>query len=310
MHRILRALTFTSLLLTLAVAIGCSSPMRTAEIPVVEGNEELRAPVDPLIDAWFRSTPLAAAGTICAGDVVAVTFQGLGEYAITREIPPDGMLPLYRAPRGVIAVGKTTRDLETEIAEVYEGRLDAYVTVTISQAAPRSIYLSGAIQTPAAYPLRPGQRLSVLQALILAGGVLPEADLAHVTIMRYHPELGRIVSSAPLDVASVQDRGDQTDNLAVLPGDTVVVPAATNRQIYVFGHVERPGPLRFYEGMTLSRAVTESGGFKKFASTSSIRVVRGGTETLVYDFTELLAGNVDDLVLEPGDVIYVDEKWI
>lgn len=309
MQRLARLLSV--LLPVLSVLVGaCESPMTTTEIPVRPAERTEREPVDPAVDSWFRSTPLEAAGTIQPGDSVQVAIQNLPEYTVVREIPPDGTLPLYRAPRHVNALGKTVQQLEAEIAQVYEGRLDAYVTVTMVSAVPRSVYLSGAVRSPQAYSLRPGERLTVLQAIILAGGTLPEANLRGVTIMRFHPELGRVVSSAALDVEAIEVRGDQTDNLAVLPGDVVVVPAAADLQVHVFGHVERPGPLRFYEGMTISRAVTESGGFKKFARTAAIRVVRGGTKTIVYDFTELLAGNVEDMPLQPGDVVYVDEKWI
>lgn len=310
MHRLLRALMLLLAPAAVAAVTACESPMTTTEIPVAPHTVRERAPVDPEVDAWFRATPLEAAGTIQAGDTVQVEIQNLPEYTVLREIPPDGKLPLYRAPRAAEALGKTPQQLEAEIAEIYAEKVDAYVTVTLVRSAPRTVYLSGAVRTPQAYSLRPGERLSVLQALTLAGGTTPEADVEGVTIMRYHPGLKRIVSSAPLDVARIESRGDQTDNLAVLPGDTVVVPTAANRQVHVFGHVEKPGPLRYYEGMTLSRAVTEAGGFRKFARTAAIRIVRGGTETIEYDFTELLSGRVDDLVLEPGDVIYVDEKWI
>ncbi len=309
--RILAALTLLPVMVTfMLVTSSCGSSMRTSEVPVTQNIQPERQPVDPEIDRWFRATPLEAAGTVRAGDTVQVSIQNLPEYTIVREIPPDGTLPLYRAPRSVKALGKTTQQLEAEIAGVYDGRVDAYVTVTIVGAAPRTLYVAGAVTSPQAYSLRPGERLSLLQAVILAGGALPEADVSHVTIMCYHPELERIVSSAALDVASIETRGDQTDNLAVLPGDTIVVPAAANRQVHVFGLVERPGPLRFYEGMTLSRAVTEAGGFRKFALTAAIRIVRGGDETIVYDFTELLAGTAADFALQPGDVIYVDERWI
>jgi polysaccharide export outer membrane protein len=284
--------------------------MTTKEIPVVSPATEEPHPVDPEVEGWFRDTPLEAAGTIRAGDTIQVSIQNLPEYTVLREIPPDGTLPLYRAPRAANALGKTTQALESEIAEIYADRVDAYVTVSIVTAAPRTLFVSGAVRTPQAYSLRPGERLTVLQAVILAGGPEPEANLANVRIMRFHPDLGRIVSSPALDVDRVKTSGDQSDNLAVLPGDTIVVAAAAHHQIHVFGHVERPGPLRFYEGITLSRAVTETGGFRKFARTSAIRVVRGGNHTIVYDFTELLAGNVEDLVLQPGDVIYVDEQWI
>jgi len=292
------------------VVAGCGSAMTTHEIPAWEARDDARPPVDPAVERWFRETPLDAAGTFVTGDVINVAFQGLPEYAVTREIPPDGTLPLFRAPRSIDVRGMTAQELEAEIRKTYEGRLDAYVTVTLQTASPRTVYLAGAVNNQHAASLLPGQRLTLLQALTIAGGTTETADRYAVTIMRYHKVLDRVVSSPPLSVASIQDYGDQTDNLVVLPGDTIVVPEDTERQVHLLGHVERPGPLRWYKGLSLSRAITESGGFRKFARTSAIRIVRNGKDTIVFDFTMLLDGEVEELLLEPGDVIYVDEKWI
>ncbi len=298
-------------LLTCAAALG-SAGCRSNDTPDVvlpPAVDTERAPVDPAVDAWFRSTDAQSAATLQPGDRISITLQGLPEYSVTRDIPPDGSVPLYRAPRSVDARGKTPQQLETEIAAVYSESVKAYVTVSLVASAPRVVYVAGAVHNQQAFQMRPGENLTVLQALTLAGGPTPDADLLGVTIMRMHPGLGRVVSSAPLDIEGVQMRGDQHDNLSVLPGDTIVVPVTQERQVHVLGMVERPGPVRWYRGLTVSRVVTEVGGFKKFARTEAIRVVRGGREALVFDFTDLVSGAVTDLVLEPGDVVYVDEKW-
>jgi polysaccharide export outer membrane protein len=307
---LLRSLLFIVALVVPGLVSGCGSSMTTHEIPISERLTPDRPAVDPAVERWFRETPLDAAGTFIPGDVLGVSFQGLPDYNITRQIPPDGTLPLFRAPRSLDVRGMTVQQAEAAIRQVYEGRLDAYVTVTLEQAAPRTVYLAGAVANQHAAPLLPGQRLTLLQALTIAGGTTPIANLRTVTIMRYHEGLDTVVSSPPLNVANIQDSGDQTDNLVILPGDTVVVAEDLQGQVHLLGHVERPGPIRWYKGLSLSRAVTESGGFRKFAKTSAIRVVRDGTVTIVFDFTKLLDGDVEELILEPGDVIYVDEKWI
>ncbi len=311
MSRLTRLFAFVALVCTTVVVCACAGDvLRVPDSVVPGGGRPDRVAVDPAIDAWFRSTRPAAPGTLRAGDRVRVELQGLSEYDVTRDVPHDGALPLFRAAETIHVLGMTLQELEAAVTKAYAGTVDAYVTVSLVAAAPRLVYVAGAVRNPQSYTLRPGERLTVLQVLTLAGGATPEADLYGVTIMRLHSERGDVVSSPPLDIESVQSRGDQTDNLVVLPGDTVVVPEATARQVHVLGHIETPGPLRWYAGLTLSRAVTESGGFRKFARTDAIRIVRGGDKTFVFDFTELLSGAVPDLPLEPGDVVFVDEKWI
>ena len=82
--------------LPLALA-HCGSPMQTHEMPPANGTANVRPPVDPAIDRWFRETTLDASGTFVPGDVLSIEFQGLPEYDVVREIPPDGTLPLFRA---------------------------------------------------------------------------------------------------------------------------------------------------------------------------------------------------------------------
>jgi protein involved in polysaccharide export with SLBB domain len=158
--------------------------------------------------------------------------------------------------------------------------------------------------------VRGSDRITLLQAIAMAGGPSNQADLRHVTIRRFHEPSGRVVSSPFLDIDSTIARNDDRDNLVLEPGDTIVVPEGKELRVQVLGHVERPGSVTWTQGMTLSTAITESGGFKRFAKTDKIKVVRNGVEQLIFDFDEMLEGRMKDLELQPGDVVYVDEKWI
>lgn len=304
--RPLLALLFAAILL----AAGCRTSGADAVVPA--GGSDSVTPVrtvDPDVDRWFRDVRAAAATTFVPGDVVRIELKNLPEYSVDRILPPDGSIPLVRARRVVTGTGKTAQELEAEVASVYAEDLEAYVTVTLLSAAPRSVYVTGAVRNPQQIELTAGEQLDVLQALTRAGGPTDDADLYGVTVMRRHPTRGK-VSSAPLDLYAVQDTGDQTDNLTVLPGDTIVVPEATVRQVHVLGHVVRPGPIIWRRGMTLSGAISEAGGFGNFPALGGIVVVRADGTRLSYDYDSYLDGALAELVLNPGDTIYVEERLI
>ncbi|MHC4473147.1 MAG: polysaccharide biosynthesis/export family protein, partial [Planctomycetota bacterium] len=84
--------------------------------------------------------------------------------------------------------------------------------------------------------------------------------------------------------------------------------------VYVLGKVNRPGRFAYRadrEQMTLLKAITLAGDFHQFARPSAIKILRKeGKRTRVreYDFDEIIDGEIQDIVLEPDDVMFVPES--
>ena len=305
--------TLVALLLSLA---GCAfgTDEQPPVVPATVVPAGATSAVSPEIERWFRGNQPASGTRLMAGDRIAITVQGKPELDVARDVPPNGAIPILKADKSVVAVnalGKTAQELEAEIAAVHSADfVHPYVTVTVEAAAPRSLYVLGAVKAQGAYPVSGNDRLTVLQALALAGGTTEQSDLHSVTIQRVHPASGATVASPPLDLQLAIDRGDQRDNLIVEPGDTIVVPDLQQSSVQVLGNVEKPGSVVWSRGITLARAITEVGGFKRFAKKTKIKIVRHGREQLIVNFEDVLDGRTPDLELEPRDVIYVDERWL
>lgn len=298
-------------LLLLAFLVGlvaCSSrgdprPFQATE-PVVIPEWE---PVAPEIDAWFRATRPTEPDRLIVDDVIEIRIQGRPEYTVQRSVPVSGMVPLYKA-EAVQALGKTPLALEGDIAAAYSAQFESpYVTVSVLGRAPRYVYVSGEVEQEQRVEMV-GEGLNVMKAITLAGGAKADADLKHVTIRRFHPELQAEVRSPVLDIASVYSGRNQSDNLYLAPGDTLILPKATQYRVHVFGHVENPGPVVWTEGLTLSMAITERGGLKKFARISRVSIVRAGRPAFLFDFDAVISGETEDLLLQPGDRVFVPES--
>jgi protein involved in polysaccharide export with SLBB domain len=309
----------TSRLLTLLLVLGagaCRSPDEGKPPLLTEPNVEHREsrPVSPEIEAWFRGTTAAAGVRIMSGDRISISVKGHDDLGVVRDVPPNGDVRVLRANNSVKvvkALGMTPQDLETAVAAVHAADLEnPYVTVQIDVAAPRSIFVLGAVKAPNAYAVSENGRLTVVQALALAGGTIERADLSGVTIQRVYTKTGETVSSPPLDILSVMESQDQRDNLVVEPGDTIVVPERPDAMVQVLGHVEKPGSFTWRKGMRLSEAIASAGSFAKFAKKSAIRIVRNGRESILVDYDEVLDGKVPDPELQPGDVIFIDERYL
>jgi polysaccharide export outer membrane protein len=85
-----------------------------------------------------------------------------------------------------------------------------------------------------------------------------------------------------------------------MPNDTVYFPRAAN--VYVVGHVARPGPLRFQEGLTVLQALTLAGGVTERGSQKVriVRIVEGKQVEVKPKMTDLL---------QPEDTVKVPERF-
>jgi protein involved in polysaccharide export with SLBB domain len=282
---------------------GDQRPFEATE-PIVIPEWE---PVSPEIDSWFRGTRPTEPDRLIVDDAIEIRIQGRPEYTVQSVLPTSGMVPLFKAA-SVPALGRTPLELEQAIAEAYSAEFTApYVTVSVLTRAPRYVYVSGEVEKEQRVAMI-GEGLNVMKAITLAGGATSDADLRHVTIRRFHPELQEEVRSPVLDIASVYAGRSQSDNLYLAPGDTLILPKSTQYRVHVFGHVEKPGAVGWIDGLTLSMALTECGGLKRFARISRVSIVRAGNKAFLFDFDAVVSGETPDLMLQPGDRVFVPES--
>jgi polysaccharide biosynthesis/export protein len=92
------------------------------------------------------------------------------------------------------------------------------------------------------------------------------------------------------------------------PVVTVIVTEATPPLVYVMGEVTKPGPLTLQGPLTVLQALSMAGGFKDFANTKGIRVLRKtakGTEAIPFNYKEAMRGEGKSVYLQPGDTVIV-----
>ena len=154
-------------------------------------------------------------------DVISVSVFGLDRYSKAGIIvPPDGTVALPLIPEGVFVVGKTTKQVADEVKQ----KLDEYVIepkvmVSLEKAQSAVFWVVGDVGQPGIRAMT--RRVTVSEAVALAGGVLPTGDKKKVTVLRRkadgYPQPTRI------DLAAIE-RGRAPDTFYLNPGDQVVVP--------------------------------------------------------------------------------------
>lgn len=162
-------------------------------------------------------------------DVISVDVLDLPKYSKTGlTVPPDGVVALPLIPEGVFVVGKTTKQVGDEITKkLGEYVIDPKVTVSLEKAQSAVFSVVGNVVQPGIRPMT--RRLSVSEAVALAGGALPSADISKVIVARRGPD--GYMQPISVNLAAI-NKGRAPDNLYLNPGDQVIVPGDKWKKIW------------------------------------------------------------------------------
>ncbi len=172
-----------------------------------------------------RSPAIAADAdyAINPGDILQITVwkeDGLDKETL---VLPDGTIsfPLIGS---LTARGKTVAALQQEIKTKLATDIpDAAVTVVVKMANGNVVDVIGQVNKPG--EINTGHRVTVMQALSMAGGVTPYAATGKIKILRRDSSGAETAIKVPYDDLM---KGESLDKDVVLsPGDVVVVPEAS-----------------------------------------------------------------------------------
>lgn len=154
------------------------------------------------------------------GDVLEITVWKNPELAVTTPVRPDGRIsvPLLG---DIQASGMTPLALRQTLTDRFQEYVTAPgVSVVIKEINSRKVFVTGEVENPGAYDLQPRSKL--MQVLAMAGGLTPYAK-KKVIVLRDSRD-GRGDRRFEVDIAAIVSGKRPSDNLVLLPGDTLVVP--------------------------------------------------------------------------------------
>lgn len=155
------------------------------------------------------------------GDSLQVFVWRNPELTTTVPVRPDGKIstPLVE---DMVAVGKSptqlARDIESVLAE-YIRQPQVNVIVSSAVSVFSQIKVIGQVTTPQAVAFREG--MTVMDAILAVGGLGPYAAGNRSKLLR--TENGKAVETR-VRIMDLINRGDLSQNLALKPGDVIVVP--------------------------------------------------------------------------------------
>ncbi|MET0402565.1 MAG: polysaccharide biosynthesis/export family protein [Cystobacter sp.] len=152
-------------------------------------------------------------------DVLDVAVWRDGDLSRTLPVRPDGFISLPMVGE-VRAEGRTPTELSEQIRDSLKPYVqEPRVTVIVREVNSSRVFITGEVARPGAYPLR--GRVSVLQALALAGGFTDFADRDGIVVLRRQDNGGEPI---PVSYSELVDAAKNNEPLDLRPGDTIVVP--------------------------------------------------------------------------------------
>jgi len=170
------------------------------------------------------------------------------------------------------------------------------VTLVVLQVRGNQASVLGQVNRPGRYPIEVAD-MRLTDLLAMAGGTAGSgADVVVVTGTRNGQPM-----RLEVDLPTVFAPGGKDKDVLILNGDAVWV----DRQplVYIYGEVQRPGPMRLERGMTLMQSLATGGGLNQRGTEKGIRVHRKAADGKV----QVITPTMDD-ALRDGDVVYVRES--
>lgn len=195
---------------------------RGARVSRTAGRSLTAALLLCLISAGARAdaAPAASYG-VNPGDVLQVYVWN--EESLAREllVAPDGTISFPMV--GVLRVAEqTTAQIAALIATGLGDFLrdEPLVTVALVGVDGNKIYVHGQVKRPGSYVVT--NKVDVLQALAMAGGLDTFANEAQIKVVRRAPD--DTVQMFPFDYSRFKNGQGLQSNIVLEPGDVVVVP--------------------------------------------------------------------------------------
>lgn len=212
----------------------------------------------------------------------------------------------------VQAAGRTVEEIREELTRKLSRYIEkVQLDVRVAGYRSQRVYVVGEVAQPGVLLVK-DIPLTVLEAINNSGGVNSAADLRNITLTRDD-------KSYSINLLSLYERGDITQNVLLQHGDILNIPDNQLNKVFVLGETAmgrgfgvRPRSVVMNKArMTLTEALAEGGGMdQEVADAARVFVFRTGLGKS--EVFHLDAKSPDALILaerfqlQPRDVVYVD----
>ena len=293
------------------------------------------------------------------GDTLLIKFEGIPELSGEFGVGPDGII--YLPQINSFNVNRLTlKELKAIITDKYnEILINPNINIQLASVRPVRVYVKGEVKQAGFYNLNLGPENNTINsaelqdinysesigslpfqnssyfptlydALKQSRGITPYSDLTKITVIRDNSlSNGGGKISTELNFLSLFLEGDQSQNIRLFDGDTIIVPKSevsikdqllevyksnmnpANINVFVSGKVKSPGIIVLPKGSGLNQAIAITGG--KELLSGRVEFVRykkdGEIDRRVFSYKQNSSlDSSKNPILEDGDIINVKDS--
>ncbi|MCO4745138.1 MAG: SLBB domain-containing protein [Proteobacteria bacterium] len=243
----------------------------------------------------LSATPaLASEYRLGAGDTIDIEIYGLSDMGRSTQIPSSCEVDIQLIGP-MKACGLTTIEFaETLRAALATGYLNnPHVLVDITQYGSQTIDVIGQVKKPGLQALTGPTTLT--DALASAGGPSSPSVLE-----------GTVLTADGRKVEFYLPDLRLGESIWLSGGD--VVQLREPLQVHVSGQVAKPGPVAFRDGLTVTEALSMTGGPTEFAALRRTLVVRADGSKIRLNVRRIAEGRDTDILLRADDRIVIKQS--
>ncbi len=255
-------------------------------------------------------------------DILSITVHEQPDLTTRVRITSEGKISFPLLGK-IKAAGLTVSKLKDKIQELLEKDylVNPQVHVFIDEYQVKQISVLGAVKNQGRYDMYTERETTILEAIAMAGGFNDEAAMDNTKIIRSEDGGRRVIQ---VRVTDITKKGQKEKDVALKPGDIVFVSPQVDvfvakygmKQISVLGAVNKPGKydMNTERETTILEAIAMAGGFSDVASENGTRIIRsedGKKRVIQIRVTDITKKGLKekDVVLKPGDIIFVPESF-
>ena len=233
-----------------------------------------------------------------SGDVLRITVYQNPDLTLETRVSEAGVLsfPLLGTVR---LGGLSVTNAEKLIGDgLKSGNFvkNPQVTIVVLQVKGNQASVLGQVNRPGRYPIEVAD-MRLTDLLANAGGVASTGAEVLVLSGTREGQPYRL----EIDLPGIFAPNGRSQDVLIQNGDVIWVDRAP--MVYIYGEVQRPGPMRLERGMTLMQTLATGGGLTQRGTEKGIRVHRKGGDGKV----QIIQAAPDE-ALKDGDVVYVKES--
>lgn len=211
----------------------------------------------------------------------------------------------------VQAKGKTASELMMDLTNKFKKYVTVpQVSVVVNKYRSKLVHVLGKVFQNGSIPLR-HEKTTLFEVIAEAGGfssklptlegvALNQPDMRHVYVIRDGKKY--VVNLYDSLIDRTRD-----DPFYMDPGDKVFVPEPVET-VSVLGGVKKAGSFELKTNFTLMQALALAGSFVEDSRRDLVKIIRKGEkEPLQVNAVRIFEGRDSDVLLKPGDIVYVAE---